>query len=144
MEKRSNSTQSLETDDGDEFSDIFEDLQDQLVEKPYDYAEEVMKSIESEYKAPQKALSERDQEKRDLSLKLGELKKKLNQTRNVRNPKKVAINQSLSEKRKGLKADIEKIKDRLHQIELEEKGSGVTSKTLTDATINQVLSDKQK
>jgi hypothetical protein len=121
--------------DRDEVDELFDEVEEAYTEKPYSYAEEVVNSIEQTYRQPKEIANERDREKNELTLKIGELKKKLNQTRNVRNPRKTSINQSLADKRKKLRAEIETIKDRLYQIDVEEKGSGMTSKDLVDATI---------
>lgn len=117
--------------------DMFKEIEDEYTEKPYSYAEEVMKNIEQEYRQPQMVLSEREKEKADLNLKIGSLKRRLHQLKNVKNPRKTAINQTMSERRKLVKDEIERAKDRLHQIDMEEKGSEVTSKNLVDSTINQ-------
>jgi chromosome segregation ATPase len=119
------------------FNDMFREVERSHSEKPYSYADQVMENIEKEYKQPQQELNEREKEKKALHLKMGELKRRLRQSKNIRNVSKASINQTLAQKRQQIRAEMEKIKDRLYQIEIEEKGMGVSSKDLTDSTLKQ-------
>lgn len=118
-----------------EFEEMFEDLAKSRDEKPYDYAESIIAKIEDEYKNMPSVDVERKKEREGLIKKITELTKSLNKCKNVKNHRKTQINQTLAEKRKKIKTEIEKVKDALHQISVEEKGANVSSQRLVDATL---------
>ena len=128
MEVRSKSYNGVDQ----EVDDLFRNIEDEHYPKPYNYAEQVLEKIETEYRQPKIELDEREKEKKELGQKLEELKKKLNKTKNVKNTRKTAINKTQSNKRRVLKAEIEKVKDKLYQIGIEEQGSNITSSDLVN------------
>lgn len=107
--------------------------------KGEDYGQKVLESIEAEYKGMPDVASERAAEKVKLEAKLKNLQKSLKKVKNVKNHKMKAANAKNHELRVKIKDEIESIKDRLYDISLEEKGAGVTSSSLVDATINSGL-----
>ena len=119
----------------EEMDDLFDEIDRNLTEKPYDYAEQVMEKIENDYRQPGIEVNEREKEKAELKLKLGELKRKLHQSKNIKNVRKTEINKALADKRKQIKAEMEILKDRLYQIDIEEKGADVSSQKLVDSTV---------
>jgi len=107
--------------------------------KGEDYGQKVLDSIEAEYKGMPDVASERAAEKVKLEAKLKDLQTRLKKVKNVKNHKMRAANAKNHELRVKLKESIEGVKDRLYDISLEEKGAGVTSSNLVDATINSGL-----
>jgi chromosome segregation ATPase len=118
---------------------IFDELDATVVEldKPYDHSETVVERIEAEYRQIPDAIRERELEKSTLTKEMETLKRKIKSTKNVRNHRMVVANTAKSTARKEMKDRIEKIKDRLYEIELEEKGSGITSQNMVDATLKK-------
>lgn len=118
---------------------IFDELDATVVEldKPYDHSETVVERIEAEYRQIPDAIRERELEKSTLTREMETLKRKIKSTKNVRNHRMVVANTAKSTARKEMKDRIEKIKDRLYEIELEEKGSNITSQNMVDATLKR-------
>jgi hypothetical protein len=104
-------------------------------EPSFDYGQKIISSIEAEYKGLPDVSIDRVKEKAALSLKLKEKQNKLRNTKNIKNHKKVVQNAQISDIRKKLRAEIEEIKDQIYNIDLEEKGSNITSTNLVDASI---------
>src|SRR4029079_18438185 len=121
----------------DEITSIFDETRStekEIVEEEYDYGQRIINEIENDYKGLGSAKEEREKEKKDITEKIKTLKNKLRKMKNVKNHRLTKINKDISTKRKGIKGEIEKLKDRLHDIAEEEKGSAVTSETLMEAS----------
>jgi len=87
------------------------------------YAEEAIDKAELEYKSMGSATETRVTEKEKLNAELKQLNTKLRSTKNVRNVRVASSNSSnMSSIRMTIKKRIEAIKDRLYDIEIEEKG----------------------
>lgn len=113
-----------------EFDNLFQMAKKESTDKPYNYADEIMESLEKEYLLPQTMMNEREMEKKELNLKMGTLKRKLHQNKNIKNSRSPA-NRTRADNRKKIREKIERIKDRLYEIQLEEQGSNISSKDLT-------------
>jgi len=114
---------------------IFSELVDQNEEPKFSYADTIVKGIENEYQNLPDVKAERKKEKEGLSKKLKDLQGKLKKVKNVKNHRAVEQNTKKAELRSRLRKEIEDIKDKLHAIDLEEKGSEVTSNQLMDETL---------
>ena len=110
-----------------------------LPETKESYADKVIRDIENEYKGIGTARMERQKEKKELQDRLKETTKKLKNVKNVKNHKLVNINAKAAELRKKLREEIKEIKDRLYDIDIEEKGSEVSSSKMVDTTIQENL-----
>jgi len=102
-------------------------------EKIPTYADRIVEEVKAEFEGRATAFKEREDEKRTLTERLTQLKAKLNKTKNVKNTSKIALNAEIAKKRGVMRKEIEEIKDRLYNIELEEKGSSMTSESLMKA-----------
>lgn len=102
----------------------------------FDYAENVVNALEEEFKGLSISVpEERKKHKEDLKTKLAILTKQLKSIKNVKNHRMRHINEKNAERRKKLRIQIETIKDDLYAIDLEEKGSEISSTSLVDATV---------
>lgn len=101
----------------------------------YDYGQKVIDEIENEYKGLGTAKVEREREKAKITDQLKTLQVKLRKMKNVKNHRKANINADIASKRKAIKIQIESLKDRLYDINEEEKGAEVTSGTLMESTL---------
>lgn len=118
---------------------IFSELVDQNEEPKFSYADTIVKGIENEYQNLPDVKAERKKEKESLSKKLKDLQGKLKKVKNVKNHRAVEQNTKKAELRSRIRKEIEDIKDKLHAIDLEEKGSEVTSNQLMDETLKGAL-----
>lgn len=107
--------------------------------EPIDYGQKVMDAIENEYKNLPNVDTERKVEKALLEKQMKELTIKLRKTKNTKNHRRVIQNTAAATKRKEIKAKIEELKDQIYNIDLEDKGSNITSTNLTDASITQAM-----
>ena len=64
-----------------------------------------------------------------------ELEIKLKKVKHIKNFRLAKANTSVAEQRKTMRAEIEKIKDRLYEIEIEAKGETITSDSLSKNTL---------
>ena len=109
------------------------------------YAEEAIEKVEQEYKNMGTNNESRNDEKTRLNKKLAELTTRL---RKIKNPKNVRVaagaSSSMASKRMTIKTEIEQIKDRLYEIQVEEKGSSMDSvadgagKSVADAVVKDI------
>jgi hypothetical protein len=106
-------------------------------EKSYDHGEKILKSLEQEYKGELNTNEQRKNEKLALEKELKETLKKLKNAKNVKNHRKTEINAKISARRKLYKQRITELKDKLYNIDLEEKGSEIASSDLVDTTIKE-------
>lgn len=114
--------------------ELFESAMSEKDDKlKYSIAERIEEEVRTELHDIATANKEREEEKRSLVDKLAQLKIRLNKTKNVKNPSKITLNAEISKKRAVLRKEIEEIKDKLYNIELEEKGSNITSEKLMSA-----------
>ena len=97
------------------------------------YADRIVEEVKAEFEGRATIIKEREDEKRTLSERLVQLKARLNKTKNVKNPSKIALNAEIAKKRAAMRKEIEEIKDKLYNIELEEKGSSMTSENIVNA-----------
>lgn len=67
----------------------------------------------------------------------------LSKCRNVRNSKAATVNKILAEKRRKIRATIEKLKTNLADLEIEEQGSAITSSQIEKATGTNLQSDNE-
>lgn len=126
----------------DTLNDVFRELDDSIHvptdgTEDYDYANEVVASAEAEFRGIINAEKERLKEKSALEEKLKLLRSSLKKAKNVKNHRKVDINKKIAEHRKSLKAQISLAKDRLYELELEEKGSNVNAADLANASLGK-------
>lgn len=140
----------------DELSSIFEEISNNLPVQPEanlvgegeeysenkDYGQRILEKIEAEYKNAPDVEAERFLERKSLEERLKTLDKKLKGTKNVKNIRMRTLNAEKAAKRKLYRSQIEEIKDALYNLSLEEKGAGVTSTNLVDATIKSSLEEK--
>ena len=104
-----------------EFDSIFTDTQKTKV----DY---LVEDVERDYamERPEGGVKrEREEEKKKLKEEIGELKKKLNGCRNVRNNRSVMVNGKMHEVREKVRGKIMKCEARLEVIDQEELGAKV-------------------
>lgn len=101
----------------------------------YDYGQKVMAEIESEYRGLGSIKAEREKDRAKLNEKIRRLQHKLRTLKNVRNHRLININKDMASKRKAIKAEIERLKDLLYNIDEEENGASVTSEKLVESTL---------
>jgi len=121
-----------------EFDEFFEEaLKTNAVAEDikFDYADTVVQGIENEYKDLPDIKAERKKEKEALTKKLKDLQSKVKKIKNIKNYKMAEQNAKKAESRKKIRAEIESVKDKLHAIDMEEKGSEVTSGQLLNETL---------
>ncbi|HMP28008.1 MAG TPA: hypothetical protein PKD85_00315 [Saprospiraceae bacterium] len=127
--------------ENEELNTLFEsasnNILDQNDETHYDYGDEVLKNLEQTYKGEVGVHEQRQTEKVALEKELKETKSKLNKAKNIKNHRKTTINTKIAENRKLYKNRITEIKDLLYNIDLEEKGSQISSSDLVDTTIKE-------
>ena len=111
-----------------------DNLFDQLIReqdtKPPSYADKIIEDIEADFTDMSTANREREKEKKTLQDRLATLKARLNKTKNIKNPSKIALNTEQAKKRAAIKKEMEEIKDKLANIEAEEQGKDITSEKL--------------
>lgn len=108
-------------------------------EQKFDYADTIVKDIENEYQNLPDVKAERKKEKEALLKKMKDLQLRLKKIKNIKNHKLVEQNAKKAELRTRIRATIESIKDKLHAIDLEEKGSEITSDQLMNETLKPKL-----
>lgn len=123
-----------------EVDEIFNELLSEkaLSEKTseqFNYADNIVKEIEKEYQNLPDVKAERKKEKESLLKQLHDLQVKLKKIKNVKNYKMVEQNAKKADLRSKIRKMIENVKDKLHAIDLEEKGSEVTSTQLMNETL---------
>jgi hypothetical protein len=135
----------METDDLDQLFEIAVSTTPSVVEEiHYDHGEEVLKNLEQSYKGEIGVHEQRQKEKEMLEKELKETKTKLKKAKNVKNHKKTEVNTRIAAKRKLYKGRITEIKDKLYNIDLEEKGSKISSSDLVDTTIKESVGSTTK
>ena len=118
----------------DELNTIFGEEVSKYADKKYSYADELIEKVETEYKNMGAATTTRQSEKKDLTKKLATLTAQLKKIKNSKNVRVASSNSSgLSAKRLAIKKEIEKTKDRLYEIEIEEKGADIGSVDVTNS-----------
>lgn len=141
--------QNVPTLNDDELVSIFEEISNNLPVQPeanlvgegehysedQSYGQRIVEKIEAEYKNAPDVAAERAMERKSLEEKLKILEKKLKNTKNVKNLRMRKLNAEKSAKRAVIRQEIDNIKDVLYNLSLEEKGAGITSTNLVDATI---------
>lgn len=112
--------------------------------KELSFGEKMLNKIEEEFKreikegdAAEAALLDRETERKKLLERVTELEIKLKKVKHIKNFRLAKANTSVAEKRKTMRAEIEKIKDRLYEIEIEAKGEAVTSERLSKNTLSR-------
>ena len=100
-----------------------------------DYGEKIAADMESSFQNMPNIAQERKDEREHLTTKLADLGKQLRSIKNIKNHKMRHLNAKNAERRARIRAQIEQVKQELFDLELEEKGSQVTSTSLVDATV---------
>lgn len=90
---------------------------------PKTKADKIVENAESEFLGYSEAEKDRQREIKELNEKLKDLTREKAALKNIKNPRLAELNKSRSVKRKTIKAKIEKIKDRLSEIEEERQGA---------------------
>ena len=103
--------------------------------QPYDFASDKVNKIEEEFKKLPNDNIEREEHKKQLEAKHKELKAQLNGLKNIKNTKMIQANAKIAEKRKKIRAEIEKVKDILYDISLETKETSTSA--LTDPVLQK-------
>jgi len=100
-----------------------EDMFKELNAPPPSYGDRILAEIEDEFKGMKSASLEREKEKNELLDRLNSLKTKLKKTKNIKGVSHSNLNVGISKKRGLIKKEISDVKDKLTEIEMEEKGS---------------------
>ncbi len=106
----------------DDYENLFLELNEEYTpKKPLTEGEKVIKNAESQFIAYSEDELERRKEIADVKARMKSLQIKLSQTKNIKNPKMVAANEKMAQRRIQLKKNIEECKLRLEDIDLETK-----------------------
>jgi predicted nuclease with TOPRIM domain len=97
---------------------------------PPSYGDRILAEIEEEFKGMKNAITEREKEKATLLERLKSLTSKLKKTKNIKGVSHSDLNVERSKKRGLIRKEINDVKDRLAEIEMEEKGSKTSSADL--------------
>lgn len=118
--------------ENNELEDLFNEENAKIpetFEKTKSFADGIIEQIENEYLGN---LKDPIKEKRDLEIKLKKLKISMKNCKNIKNHKRTDINSKMALKRKLYKEEITKIKDKLYELYLEDKGSQLSSDNIIE------------
>jgi archaellum component FlaC len=107
----------------DDLQDLYDEYEKNT--RPYDYGDVAVKKIEDEYLGVMNAEAERKKEVAALNEKLKRLERKLASIKNIKNPRSPDANLKINARRQLCRGQIEKVKDRLHELSIEGEAANV-------------------